>query len=89
MLRVLAEKAQSVVLSPPRTPRAMDIAELRELAIEELGADRVFVAESLDDAIDQAVTLVEADHVYGGGVVLITGSIVLVGEAIGLLGGAA
>ena len=39
------------------------------------------IAENLSDALDRAVTLAEADAVYGGGGVLVTGSIVLVGEA--------
>jgi dihydrofolate synthase/folylpolyglutamate synthase len=41
----------------------------------------VIIAKNLSEAIDQAVTLAEVDAVYGGGGVLVTGSIVLVGEA--------
>ena len=53
------------------------------------GVDRVSVAARLDDAIDQAATLAEAGGVFGeargSGGVLITGSVVTVGEARRLL----
>lgn len=87
MLRVIGESAQSVVLWPPNSPRAMPMEQLAELAIAELGVDRVWVADSPADAIDRAVTLAEADQAYGGGGVLITGSVVLIADALRLLGG--
>ncbi len=87
MLRVIGQTAQSVVLWPPNSTRAMPMDELAELAIAELGADRVWVATSPADAIDRAVTLAETEQAYGGGGVLITGSVVLVADALRLLGG--
>ena len=53
------------------------------------GVDRVYVAPRLDDAIDQAATLAEEGGVFGeaigSGGVLVTGSVVTVGEARHLL----
>jgi len=87
MLRIIGERAQSVVLCLPRSPRAMNVEELRDIAVEELGADRVHQADDLSAALDQAVTLVEQEHPYGGGVVLVTGSVVLAGEAVAAMAG--
>ena len=53
----------------------MPADELGELAAEIFGAERVTVAPRLDDAIETAVNLAEADDVGGSGV-LITGSVV-------------
>jgi len=86
MLRLIGERAQSVVLCSPRSPRAMDSGEMRDIAVQELGSDRVHEADDLGDAVDQALALVEQEHPYGGGVVLVTGSVVLAGEAVASLG---
>ena len=81
---------------PPRltqassTDRALPAEELAAVAVEVYGADRVTVAPRLADAIDQAAALAEA----GGarrrprvGAVLVTGSVVTVGEARFMLRG--
>jgi dihydrofolate synthase / folylpolyglutamate synthase len=78
---VLAE----VVCTQNRTPRAMPAEELAEVARGIFGVDRVHVATRLDDAIEQAATLAEQGGVYGSGGVLVTGSVVTVGEARTLL----
>ncbi len=74
---VLAE----VVVTASSTPRAMPAEELGEVARGIFGADRVTVVPRLDDAITAAVTLAEQGGVYGSGGVLVTGSVVTVGEA--------
>jgi dihydrofolate synthase/folylpolyglutamate synthase len=61
------------------------VDELAALAVEVFGADRVEIATRLDDAIDAAVTLAEEEGETGGGV-LVTGSVVTVGQARTLLG---
>ncbi len=71
----------TVILTEPTSPRAMSSEALAEIANEVFGEDRVLIAKNLPEAIDRAVTLAEVDAVYGGGGVLVTGSIVLVGEA--------
>jgi dihydrofolate synthase/folylpolyglutamate synthase len=73
------------------TPRALPAATLAETAVEVYGEDRVTVVPSLSDAIDQAAALAEAGEAFGdplgSGAVLVTGSVVTVGEARQLLGG--
>src|SRR5918998_3877362 len=75
---------QVVVTQVASTSRGMPAAELGELAAEIFGADRVHVAPRLDDAIETAVSLAETEGVGAPGV-LITGSVVAVGEARTLL----
>jgi dihydrofolate synthase/folylpolyglutamate synthase len=75
---------QVVITQVASTSRGMPAAELGELAAEVFGADRVTVAPRLDDAIEAAVSLAETDGVGAPGV-LITGSVVAVGEARTLL----
>ncbi len=73
------------------TERALPAARLAEAAVEVYGEDRVTVVPSLSDAIDQAAALAEAGEAFGdplgSGAVLVTGSVVTVGEARHLLGG--
>lgn len=78
-----------VVCTQNSTERSMPAAELAEAALGIFGQDRVSVAPSLADAIDQAAALAEAGAVFGeaigSGAVLVTGSVVTVGEARALL----
>ena len=79
-----------VVCTQNSTPRAMPAEELAVVAREVFGEDRVTVAPFLPDAIDQAVTIAETDSSgssVGAGAVLVTGSVVTVGEARRLLKG--
>ncbi len=74
-----------VVCTQSSTDRAMPAAELAEVAEGIFGTDRVSVAPRLSDALDQAGALAEAGGVLGeaigSGGVLVTGSVVTVGEA--------
>ncbi len=78
-----------VVCTQNSSSRAMPAEELAEVARGIFGVDRVHVARRLDDAIDQAATLAEAGGVLGeaigSGGILVTGSVVTVGEARHLL----
>jgi len=69
-----------VVVTTNSSPRALSAEELYEIACDVFGDGRVTLARRLDDAIEAAVTLAEADAGVGGGV-LVTGSIVTVGDA--------
>lgn len=71
----------SIVVTVPAAARAMPAEELAVLAAEIFGEDRVWIEHSLPDAIERAVTLAEEVNDYGGAGVLVTGSVVLVGEA--------
>jgi dihydrofolate synthase/folylpolyglutamate synthase len=73
-----------VITQVASTSRGMPAEQLGEVATEVFGADRVRVVPRLDDAIDAAVSLAEESGVGLPGV-LITGSVVLVGEARTLL----
>ncbi|MDI2127373.1 folylpolyglutamate synthase/dihydrofolate synthase family protein [Yinghuangia seranimata] len=76
-----------IVVTQNSMPRAMKVDELAALAVEVFGEDRVEVVPRLDDAIDAAVRLAEDEGDLGGAAVLITGSVVTVGEARVLLTG--
>ena len=78
-----------LVCTQNSTDRALPADELAAAAREIFGEDRVSVARRLSDAIDQAAALAEAGEAFGdplgSGAVLVTGSVVTVGEARSLL----
>ena len=78
-----------VVITQSATDRAMPADELAATAVEVFGEDRVTVVPRLADALDHAAGLAEADggEALSSGAVLVTGSVVTVGEARLLLGG--
>ena len=80
-----------LVCTQNSTPRSMSAAALGRAAVEVFGEDRVSVVPDLADAIDRAATLAEAGEAInvsiGAGAVLVTGSVVTVGEARSLLKG--
>lgn len=73
------------------TPRSLPARALYEAAVPIFGEDRVSIAADLAEAIDAAAALAEAGEAgsgsIGSGAVLVTGSVVTVGEARVLLGG--
>jgi dihydrofolate synthase/folylpolyglutamate synthase len=85
MLEVLEPAVAQVVVTQNGSPRAMPVDALHSLAIDVFGEDRVQVEDSLDDALSTAVGLADAEAEYGGAGVLVTGSVVTVGEARTLL----
>ncbi len=89
MLAVLEPVFAHLVCTRNSTDRALPAEELAEVARGIFGSDRISVAPSLVDAIDQAAALAEAGGVFGEGIgsgaVLVTGSVVTVGEARALL----
>ncbi|RKS73827.1 dihydrofolate synthase/folylpolyglutamate synthase [Motilibacter peucedani] len=86
LLEAFEPVLDEVVVTAARTERAMPVDELAALAVDVFGADRVEVTPELDAAIDTAVALAEQDTELGGVGVLVTGSIVTVAQARGLLG---
>jgi dihydrofolate synthase/folylpolyglutamate synthase len=80
-----------LVCTQNSTPRSMSAAALGRAAAEVFGEDRVSVVPDLAEAIDRAATLAEAgeaiDVSIGAGAVLVTGSVVTVGEARAMLKG--
>ncbi|MGI8578099.1 MAG: bifunctional folylpolyglutamate synthase/dihydrofolate synthase [Nocardioidaceae bacterium] len=83
----------AIVCTQNSTPRAMDAHKLADVARDVFGPDRVEVVGRLDDALERAICLAEAEFVEGSGVgigsggVLVTGSVITAGEARSLLGG--
>ncbi|MCW2776566.1 MAG: FolC bifunctional protein [Frankiales bacterium] len=85
MLEVLEPALSQVVVTQTRSPRALPVDELAEIARDVFGEDRVAVEDGLDDAIDTAVSLSEQEAELGSAGVLVTGSVVTAGEARRLL----
>ncbi len=89
LLSELEPILEQVVVTQASSDRAMPAQELAEIAEDLFGEHRVHVAPRLDDAIEQAVTLAETGGTLGesigSGGVLVTGSVVTVGEARALL----
>ncbi|MFD5544598.1 bifunctional folylpolyglutamate synthase/dihydrofolate synthase, partial [Streptomyces sp. NPDC127079] len=75
-----------VVITQNTSHRAMDADELAAIAVEVFGEDRVQVEPRLPDALEAAITLAEEEGEFAGGGVLVTGSVITVGEARLLLG---
>jgi dihydrofolate synthase / folylpolyglutamate synthase len=85
ILEVFEEIMNQVVITQvASTSRGMPAEVLGELAEEIFGAPRVTVVPRLDDAIERAVALAEADGVGSSGV-LISGSVIAISEARTLL----
>jgi dihydrofolate synthase/folylpolyglutamate synthase len=85
MLEVLEPALSAIVVTTNASPRALPVDDLFALAVEVFGEDRVSAEDRLDDALDTAVQLAEDEVEYGGAGVLVTGSVVTVGEARALL----
>jgi dihydrofolate synthase/folylpolyglutamate synthase len=86
MLEVLEPAVETVVVTHNGSPRALGVEALAAIAQEVFGPDRVQVQARLDDALDAAIALVDAEAEYGGVGVLVTGSVLTVGAARTMLG---
>ena len=81
ILLELEQVMDSIIVTANSSPRSMKVADLEKIAAEIFGIDRVFAAESVREAIDKAVTdsiRPLSEETIG---ILITGSVVTVGEA--------
>ncbi len=89
VLGALEPHLAHVVCTQNSIRRALPADRLAVVAREVFGADRVSVEPRLADAIDQATGLAEAGDALGtsigSGAVLVTGSVITVGEARALL----
>ena len=86
MLVEIEPDLSEIVLVPMGGDRAADLEDLKVIAEDVFGADRVHVAENLADGIDRATALADApqDPTLTRGIVAF-GSIQLVGEVTALL----
>jgi dihydrofolate synthase / folylpolyglutamate synthase len=79
ILRELDAVVDDFVITQSTSERAVDAADLAEIAISVVGADRVTVEPSLEAALELGRERASATE---KGAVLVTGSITLVGDAI-------
>ena len=87
LLQVFEEVMNQVVLTQVHsTSRGMPADDLGEVARSIFGPDRIRVVPRLDDAIETAISMAEGEGIGAPGV-LVTGSVVAVGEARTLLVG--
>ncbi|GAB2593585.1 dihydrofolate synthase [Paractinoplanes abujensis] len=87
LLDLLEPVAARIVVTQNSSPRSMPVDELAQLATDIFGEDRVTVAQTMPDAIEEAVVIAEEDtsgELSGVGVI-ITGSVVTVADARKLL----
>ncbi|HKC28932.1 MAG TPA: folylpolyglutamate synthase/dihydrofolate synthase family protein [Jatrophihabitans sp.] len=91
MLELLEPAVDELVVTQNSSDRGLPADQLAAAAVPIFGTDRVTVEARLDDAIETAVRLAEdtGDDVLAGTGVIVTGSVVTVGEARILLGGEA
>jgi dihydrofolate synthase / folylpolyglutamate synthase len=89
VLHELEPVLAQIVCTQNSTERGLPAEELAAVAEGVFGVDRVHVVRRLDDAIDRAATLAEEGGTYGeaigSGGVLVTGSVITVGEARAML----
>ncbi|OZM74613.1 dihydrofolate synthase [Amycolatopsis antarctica] len=90
ILDALEPVVSELVVTQARNPRAMPADELAALARTIFGEERISVETTLDAAVETAIGLVEQsddpEEPLAGGGVLITGSVVVAGEARTLFG---
>ncbi|MEW1845418.1 folylpolyglutamate synthase/dihydrofolate synthase family protein [Nonomuraea angiospora] len=85
LLELLEPVLDEIIVSRNSSPRSMTPEELAALAEPLFGEERVHVVERLDDAIDQAIGVADAEGEFSGTGVFITGSVVTAGDARQLL----
>ena len=81
VLKELEPVLNSIIVTQSSSTRAMPVAELEKIAVSIFGNDRVFPVQTLEGALDCAVEKVQrplSDDSVG---VVVTGSVVTVGEA--------
>jgi dihydrofolate synthase/folylpolyglutamate synthase len=81
ILLELEQVMDSIIVTTNSSPRAMKVFELEKIAVEIFGADRVFSADTLDLAIEKAIKDTVRPLSEDSIGILITGSVVSVGEA--------
>ncbi len=84
-LEAIAPVVSQVIVTEPNSPRALPASELARLAIEVLGDERVIIGGDLMASLVEAIRLADGTGEYGGVGIVVTGSVVLVGDTIRLL----
>ena len=90
ILTPLADSFDEVVVTTNSSPRSMPVYDLKELAEDVFGEERVHTADRMDEAIALAVDLAEGSAEPGEGAsgtgVVVTGSVVSAGDGRALAG---
>ena len=81
ILQALEPVMNQIIVTTTSSERSMKVADLSNLATQVFGADRVFAEETLQSAIDRAVKDAVRPLSDESLAILITGSVVTVGEA--------
>ncbi len=81
MLVALESVFDEIVVTANVSRRVMPVDDLAAVAVEVFGPERVEVAASFADAIDTAIRLAEEADTYAASGVVVTGSVVTVGQA--------
>ena len=81
ILLALESTFNEIIVTTNSSPRAMKLSEIEKLAIEVFGKNRVTAIENLPTAIDQAIKDAKRPLNDDSVGVLITGSVITVGEA--------
>lgn len=76
VIEILAPKAKQIVFTKPYNERAITAKELEKFVGDSFDRDRVFLTDAVADALSKATKVAGKD-----GIILITGSLYLVGEA--------
>ncbi len=71
----------SIIVTKNSSSRSMPVAEIEKIATSIFGADRVFAADNLEEAIEKAIKDSVRPHSEDTLGILITGSVITVGEA--------
>ncbi len=81
ILQALEPVMNQIIVTANSAPRSMSVSDLEALAIKVFGADRVFSQPTLTDAIEKAIKDSVRPLSEESLAILITGSVVTVGEA--------
>lgn len=84
VLEALEPIFDAVIITTPASPRAMPAEQLAAIAGDLFGGKEVIVEDELLDAVDRAMAMAEDGGEASGNGVLVTGSVVLIGDAVRL-----
>ena len=84
VLEALEPVLDELIVTTPASPRALPADDLARVAENHFSGKDVVVEDELLDAVDRAMGIADADGDVGGSGVLVTGSVVLVGDVLRL-----
>ena len=84
VLEALEPVLDELIVTTPASPRALPADDLAAVAENYFSGKDVVVEDELLDAVDRAMGIADADGDVGGSGVLVTGSVVLVGDVLRL-----